>query len=79
MVKLKATPLTVAVHYEKDNPVFGESTTHITLEDEAGGAFIILKQCHDQIEPGQVRLDMDELELICKIARKMVKAYPKDA
>ena len=78
MIKLKATPITTAVHFAEDNPIFGESSTHVTIDDEAGGPFIILKQCHDYIKPGEVRLDMEELELICKVARKMVKAYPNE-
>ena len=78
MIKLEATSITTSVHHEEDNPVFGESSTHITIDDEAGGPFIVLKQCHDYIKPGEVRLDMNELELICKVARKMVKNYPKE-
>jgi hypothetical protein len=74
----RQTPIATSVHLDGDNPIFGESATHICLEDEAGGcAFIVLKQCHDLIEKGEVRVDLEELELIAKVAKEMVEEYDK--
>jgi hypothetical protein len=66
MMKYKSTILAISVHSDMENPIFGEGATHVCLEDEAGGPFIILKQTHDQAEPGQVRLSFEEIPLIVK-------------
>ena len=68
-------PLSISVHREGDNPVFGETVTIVTLDDEAGGPFIRLEQIHDSIEPGKLILDLEELELCLKAARKLLKGY----
>ena len=71
MSKLKTTVLCISVHREDESPIFGENSTHIVLEDEAGGPFIILKQSNNDNLAGETRLDIDELELITKVAREM--------
>lgn len=78
MSNLKSIPITYSIYRGNDNPVFGESVTLVSVDDEAGGAFIILRQLADDIQPGQVRLDIDELELIYKTAKKMLKNYPDE-
>lgn len=65
-MKYKSTILSISIHSAEENPIFGEGATHVCLEDEAGGPFIILKQCSDNIEAGQVRLSFEELPLIIK-------------
>ena len=40
MTNLKSTTLSIAVHRADANPVFGEGTTHVSLQDDAGGPFI---------------------------------------
>lgn len=63
----RATPITTSIHLDGDNPIFGES----------GGAFIVLKQYNDQNEPGELRFDLKELELIARVAKEMVAEYNK--
>ena len=78
MSKIMTTPLVVAIHREKDSPVFGESTTHVCIADEAGGPFIVLKQFRSGAEGEQeMRFDLDELEAIVKAALSLMKAQPK--
>jgi len=67
------TIMTVSVHRPDVNPVFGHGVTHVSIDDEAGGSFIILTQFDDNIEPGKVRLDLDELEEIIEVARELLK------
>jgi hypothetical protein len=73
---IKTTPIAYSVHREGDNPIFGESSTHVVIEDESAGPFIVLKQCHDHIKEGEVRFDLEELEAILIIARTMIVEQP---
>ncbi len=36
---IKLTTTAISIHLDTDNPVYGESVTRVTLEDEAGGFF----------------------------------------
>lgn len=77
MTKYLSTPLSTSIHRPGQNPIFGECSTHVTVDDDAGGPFIVLRQCDDNIKPGKVRLDMEELEAVLKAARKLMKAHLK--
>lgn len=35
-------PVKYSMFYEKDNPVFGESATHISIDDDAGCGYIVV-------------------------------------
>ena len=75
--KWSVTPLVVSVHYEKDNPLYGESATHIKIDDEAGGGYFVLEQSAEGLEPGQIKIDNDELDLIAHEGKKLMAAYDK--
>lgn len=65
--KIKSTVLTISVHLEGDNPVFADSATLVTLDDEGSGIFIVLDQSATEFaKHGQVRLDVDEIAEINK-------------
>ena len=72
----KTVPLKYSMFYEKDNPVFGESATHISIDDEAGGGYIVLEQFPDD-GPQKLRLDIDELKQILSVANKLMSEYNK--
>lgn len=71
------TPIAVAIHPEGENAVFSNATTHVMIEDEAGGGFIVLRQFGDDAKPGEVRLEMGELRVIAQQAQKLLAAYEK--
>ena len=48
----------------KGDPIYANSVTHIEIEDEAGGEFVVVKQQDDLIEPGEIRIALDEWEAI---------------
>jgi hypothetical protein len=54
----------------KEDPIFGENSIRIKIEDENGGPFIVLEQ-----DDNEVRMDEDEIQLICDIALNMLKDY----
>jgi hypothetical protein len=59
-----------------ENPLFGETATHVLLDDDSAGAYIVLKQVNEYSKEGEVRLNMDELELVVKAARELIENYP---
>ena len=44
----------------KGAELFDELATKISMDDEGGGAYIVLEQCGDSQRMGQVRITMDE-------------------
>lgn len=75
--KVRVTPLCVAVHREGEHPTFGECTTQVRVEDESGGPFIVLHQFGAEAQEGEVRLEVDELQVVAREAARMVRAYEK--
>lgn len=75
-MKILATPLTYAVHNEGDNPVFGESATHVSVDDDAGGRFIVLKQDYEPHGEQILRFDLDELIAVTEAAKKLIGEQP---
>jgi len=74
-VDYKVTELAVSVHAPNDNPIFGVSSTHIRIEDEAGGGFIILSQSNEVNKPGELRFDIEELYIVYNEAVKLMAQY----
>ena len=70
------TPITVAVHRKDDNPVFGESVIHVSVADEAAGAFIVL-QSNERYADG-LRINPEELETVVVAARQLIAGLPND-
>lgn len=77
MPKFTQTILSIAVHPVGENPVFGEQSTHVSLNDEAGGLFVELFQCADNSESGKVRLDFDEWSLIDSAVKTLMRGAPQ--
>jgi len=63
-MKYTTTTTEITVHPEEYNPIFGEHITNIKLDDEAGGAFVLLIQ-DDQ----QIRLDFEEFDFVSDAVR----------
>lgn len=58
---MKQCIMSLSVYRQGDNPVFGETVTKVTLDDEAAGMFFTLEQ-----EAGALRFDFDEFEEVVK-------------
>jgi hypothetical protein len=67
-----ATILTIAVHSPNSNPVYGAGTLHVSLDDEAGGVYITIKELSDGSEQGVVRIDPDEVPIVFETAMKLL-------
>jgi hypothetical protein len=78
MTARKITPIGMSVHLPDESPIYGESTTHVVVEDEAAGPYIVLRQFGEESKVGEVRLDLEELEAVLRAARMLIRAQPKD-
>lgn len=56
-MKYKTKILSVSVYQEDENPFFGEGATHIRLDDEGAGEFIVMSQSNDNSTVGVVNFD----------------------
>ena len=69
------TPIVSTIHFRRDNPLYGESVIRVEIEDEAGGGFIRLRSLQENMEPGEIQIDMEQLEIVVNTARDMLKNY----
>jgi len=53
-------------------PIFNERATIIQLEDEAAGAFLVLRQINDASQTGEVRFDTEEWPKISEAIEMMI-------
>lgn len=65
--------------YPKGEPWFHELATEVSLEDEGGGYYVVLTQCPDIPEPGQVRLDPEELDAVYAAAKQLLTQHNNDS
>ena len=71
-MKYKTTILQVAIHREESNPIFGEGNTYVSVDDEAGGPFLVIQQTDDDIEAGRVRMDYEEFMAVAEAAKMLM-------
>ena len=71
------TPIGYAVHTHGTSAVFDESVIQVLIEDESAGPYILLRQVENLTnKEGEVRLDLDELEAVVRVARRLIRAQP---
>ena len=61
--------------YPEGEPWFHELATEVALEDEGGGYYVVLTQSPDDPQPGQVRLDLDELDAVYAAAKQLLNQH----
>ena len=71
MTNWKTTTIAAVVHCAGDNALINECSTTVRLCDEAGGAFVSLTDS----DGTTIKLDPDELEMVCDVARKLLMAF----
>jgi hypothetical protein len=78
MTTYMKTIIKVSIHAQTESPIFGESSTHISLEDEAGGIYLKLEQCNDNSENGCVTFEnLEHLEAVVAAAKELLENSPK--
>jgi hypothetical protein len=73
-MKYTQTIKTIVV-YPKGEAWFHELATEVCIQDEGGGYYVVLNQSPDVPEPGQVRLDPDELEAVYSAAKQLLTQH----
>ena len=64
--------------YPEGEPWFHELATEVSIEDEGGGYYVVLTQSPDNPEPGQVRLDPEELDVVYSAAKQLLTQHNND-
>ena len=62
------------VHPEGE-PWFHELATEVSIEDEGGGYYVVLTQCPDDSQRGQLRLDLEELDAVYAAAKQLLNQH----
>ena len=70
----KTIPLKYSLFYKDDNPIFGEGATHISIDDEAAGGFVVIEQFPEEGKQ-TIRLDLPELKELLTLATKLIADY----
>jgi hypothetical protein len=78
MTARKITPIGMSVHMPDESPIFGDSSTHVMVDDDAAGPYLVLRQYGNERKVGEVRLDIDELESVMRAARRLIRAQPRE-
>ncbi len=59
MSKYRTMVRSLVVYYEAENPIYGESAITVSIDDEAGGMFLVLSQYGDS-KTNEIRIDAEE-------------------
>ena len=75
MTKYNRTVRTVIITPEGDNdsPIFSEKAISVSVEDESGGPFIVLRTNDEVSGRGEIRLDAEELWEAAKVAKELME------
>jgi ABC-type tungstate transport system permease subunit len=61
---------TLVVHAPKDNIVFAEKNINVSLEDEAGGYYVVIT---DNMDGGKICIDFDEVDEVFQAIKQLQK------
>ena len=76
-MKYVTTPISFSVHGEGDDPVIGDSAIHVKVVEEGAGPFVELRSMAEGSEPGQILMDVEQLDLVAEAARKLMAGMEK--
>jgi hypothetical protein len=63
--------------YPEGEPWFHELATEVSL-DEGGGYYVVLTQCPDDPQLGQIRLDPEEMDEVYSAAKQLLNQHNND-
>ena len=71
-MKYETTTLKMVVHHKETNPIYDESCTFVSLNDEAGGLFLVIEQQNEDAKAGTIKLDPDEVDVVYNACKKLL-------
>lgn len=74
---MASTVVSISVHRPDESPIFGESSTIVSLDDEGGGPFIVLTQ-HNEREDHAQAFDLEELREVLAAAEQLIGGWPAE-
>ncbi|MDT4874339.1 hypothetical protein FQZ97_1096330 [compost metagenome] len=64
---IKTMIRSISIYHEGESPIFGELTTTVSLDDEAGGMFLVIEGKEGQ----RVCLDPEEIDHVFNAAKSL--------
>lgn len=74
---MKMTTLEISIHPENENPVFGNGSTLIRMDDDGAGSYLVIKQETDDYGSNEIRLDFEEVEKLVEAVNILKKGRVK--
>lgn len=71
MPTVKTTPTRYAIHYEDESPIFGESTIHVSIDDEAAGPYLVIESTNPDGTDGKVTIDFAQWPSVCDVVKHL--------
>ena len=56
----------------KGEPIYAEMTTTVSIDDEAGGEFIVINQPKDRMKPGEIQISPEEWPMLRALIDEMI-------
>ena len=70
---IKTSAIKKAIYVAGNNPIFGDGVVNVSVEDDGGGAFLVIETYSDDNDDcGKISIDLDELEAVLVAAREMI-------
>lgn len=70
---MEKTILKVAIHRELENPVFDRGVIHVSLEDEAGGAFIKIEEMTDSTNNNSISIEREMIKPLFNACEELIR------
>jgi hypothetical protein len=75
-MKYLVKPTKYSVYAETSNPVFGEDTLTVEIEDAGGGPFIVITSLSDTPQAmGKIEVELNQWIAVDKAARQLIKDF----
>ena len=72
------TRITTVIHAPTDAAIFEGDVTYISIDNEAAGEFVVVKQIDDTAEPGTIKICPDEWPTLRQAINRMVRGCRED-
>lgn len=74
--KYITTPIAVSIHPADENPLFGDNTVMVFIEDAGAGPFVSIEGTKGDAARGEIAIDIDQLRLIVRAVDDALTHWP---
>lgn len=70
-IMLKVLESKLVIFEDSDNPFFGCSATHLELDDDSNGVFIVITQNYRENKEDSIRIELSELDTFIECLHRL--------